>query len=462
MALSDVYIAERPDPHDDRVQTLAVWKGGALDANFSYSLAEAEPCHTVYEQERAIQLHLSPTAFHARSAMVIGSRLPIRYYAGIPLIGSQKTVIGHMAVMNVQPIASDLIPILQIFAARASAELERMRATAAQNTMEERYRQLFENSPQPILVFDIDTLRYTDVNDSACALYGYDRGEFMTLTALDLRPNGEVERFYATLRTIVDCGAAYTGVWKHRRKDGAILDVECRCCVFRVGARCYMMSLITDVSERARLEEERQNAAIEERTRIARELHDSVNQTLWSSALIADVLPQLWEQNAENGQHKLAQLRQLNRTALAEMRTLLLELRPAAVLEASLGDLLNRLVEAMLTPLAIDVQLDLAHDDAVPAEVKVALYRIAQEALNNVVRHAGARKVQVTLGRTETGLRLAITDDGRGFTQELLAVRPREHMGLHIMRERAEAIDAQLTINGRAGKGTTVTVLWQD
>ncbi len=136
--------------------------------------------------------------------------------------------------------------------------------------------------------------------------------------------------------------------------------------------------------ENARLHEQAQGlAAVEERQRLARELHDAVSQTLFSASLSAEVLPRLWERNQDEGRRCLDELHRLTRGALAEMRALLLELRPAALTEVGLGDLLHQLAEAITNRARLPVKLAVDRPCPLPPDVQVALYRIAQEALNN-------------------------------------------------------------------------------
>ncbi len=231
--------------------------------------------------------------------------------------------------------------------------------------------------------------------------------------------------------------------------------------------------------ENARLYEEAQHvAASQERSRLARDLHDAVTQTLFSASLIAEVLPALWEGDQVEGRQLLGELRQLTRGALAEMRTLLLELRPAALVEASLGDLLRQLAESVSgrTGIPVVVSLEGCPLPDLPDKVHVALYRIAQEALNNVIKHAQAKRAEVALmcsrileGTGELGgtggawrnaptqVVLRISDDGQGF--DPATVSP-DHLGLGIIRERAQAISATLRIESQAGRGTVVEVAW--
>jgi GAF domain-containing protein/HAMP domain-containing protein len=220
--------------------------------------------------------------------------------------------------------------------------------------------------------------------------------------------------------------------------------------------------------ENARLYEQAQQLAIlEERQRLARDLHDAVTQTLFSASLIAEVLPAHWESDQTKGRQLLKELRQLSRGALAEMRTLLMELRPAALIEASLGDLLRQLGETVTGRKGIPVALDAKGEFVIPDDVHVALYRIAQEALNNVVKHADARQVAVSLrclssasgGNAAGAVKLCISDDGHGFDPTRI---PPDRLGLGIIRERAQAIKATLEIESEPNSGTKIMVLWTE
>jgi signal transduction histidine kinase len=198
---------------------------------------------------------------------------------------------------------------------------------------------------------------------------------------------------------------------------------------------------------------------VEERQRLARDLHDAVSQTLFSASLIAEVLPRLWERNRDEGRRRLEEVRQLTRGALAEMRTLLLELRPSALIEAEFGDLLRQLAESTIGRARVPVTLELEGEPScsLPPDVKVVMYRVAQESLNNIAKHAEASQVTVSLRCQAERVELRISDDGRGFDLESV---PTESLGLGIMRERVEAIGAELTIESEVGQGTVITVVW--
>jgi two-component system nitrate/nitrite sensor histidine kinase NarX len=199
-------------------------------------------------------------------------------------------------------------------------------------------------------------------------------------------------------------------------------------------------------------------AALDERQRLARELHDAVTQTLFSASIMAEMLPRLWARDPEAGKKRLEDVRALTRGALAEMRTLLLELRPTALVEAELGDLLRQLGEVLTGRTGIPVRLVLEGAGRLPAEVRLAVYRVAQEALHNVDKHARAAHVEVCLRSRAGGVDLWIRDDGCGFDPRAQSAA---HFGLSNMRERARALGATLNVHSRPGGGTEVHLQWR-
>ncbi len=202
----------------------------------------------------------------------------------------------------------------------------------------------------------------------------------------------------------------------------------------------------------------RRAATLEERSRVARELHDAVTQTLFSANLIAEALPDAMERDRERAAQGVAELHRLTAGALAEIRALLFELRPKALTEASLGKLLQLLGASLHSRSAIPITVTTVNDCTLTPEVQLACYRIAQEALNNAVKHAGAASVTVSVDCTPDEVLLRVSDDGRGFD---LAQAPSGGLGLGILQERASEIGARLRIISAPGAGTTVVLHWQ-
>lgn len=234
------------------------------------------------------------------------------------------------------------------------------------------------------------------------------------------------------------------------------------------------LDTLSSLAERAALaiqnaqifEQSQAQAVVEERSRLARELHDAVTQTLFSASLLAEALPGAYENDPEEGRALLDELRQLSRGALAEMRTLLMELRPSALGEANMDELLHQLGEAAAGREGIPVKVTVDNPCPLPPDVHVTLYRIAQEALNNAVKHSRATEIAIKLDHLPTNghgcqsdtIRLCIQDNGRGFDPTNI---PSNHLGLGIMRERAESIGAQLSLDSQPGNGTTIRVIWE-
>jgi signal transduction histidine kinase len=234
-------------------------------------------------------------------------------------------------------------------------------------------------------------------------------------------------------------------------------------------------------------ERERQLAVLEERRRLAWELHDSVTQLIFSATLVAESIEPLWPAAPADAARRLARLMELNRAALAEMRALLVELRgadeaapvgsEASVPNAGESVLIPSLArvrrEGLPAALAAHIaglgdghlQVALTTDAYVaqPPAAEAALFRIAQEALTNVCKHAQARRVAITLATRDGATTLTVADDGVGFApgQRGRAQRPatgHQHgFGLHTMRERAAALGGAIRVVSAPGRGTTVT-----
>jgi signal transduction histidine kinase len=201
-----------------------------------------------------------------------------------------------------------------------------------------------------------------------------------------------------------------------------------------------------------------EHATTAERTRLARELHDVVTQLLFSINLVAGSLPRLWRQDPEMAERSTAELQRLTRGALAEMRLLLRELRPHTIAETDLATLITQLSDGLAARHDIPATVHTDIDGTLPPDVHVALYRITQEAISNIAKHAHASTILVDLAGSDSRVALSVIDDGYGF--DISAV-PTGSMGLDIMNERAEEIGAVLTISSDRDAGTTVAVQWQ-
>lgn len=223
-------------------------------------------------------------------------------------------------------------------------------------------------------------------------------------------------------------------------------------------AEIGFLSTIADqaavAAENARLFiEARDKAALEERQRLARELHDSVSQALYGIALGARSARTMLDRDPRQAVEPLDYVLSLAEAGLAEMRALIFELRPESLETEGLIAALEKRLAAVRARHGFVVHATLPEEPDVPLEMKQAVYRIAQEALHNTAKHARAKRVNLRLHWDTEEILLAIADDGRGFNAD--GSFP-GHLGLRSMRERAESLGGTLEVESTPGQGTRV------
>jgi len=320
-----------------------------------------------------------------------------------------------------------------------------------------RYRMLFENASDAIFVLRDN--RVIDCNSSIESMFGYTKEEAIGMhpgeVSPQLQPDGResISKAEALIREIsVDSPLLYE--WVHQRKDGSEFTAEVKLHQIVVQDERLSLAVLRDTTERKLGEE----AAQEERQRLAHELHDAVSQTLFSASTIAQTLERTWDDNPDLVYQNLGELQILTQGALAEMRNLLLELRPGALEHIPMPDLLRQLVEGFSGRTKTEIELSILEDHPLSYNVRFVFFRLAQEALNNIIKHARANQVQVNYDSQPDQVQLTIEDDGRGFDPSIIS--PGRH-GLEIMKERAEKINATIHIKSQVGDGTTVSINWR-
>ena len=343
----------------------------------------------------------------------------------------------------------------RLISAVARDVAERQRAETALREGEERFRTIIEEAADAFVMHDLQG-KIIDVNRMACEFLGYSRGELLGMPMWEFvvtMPEGGATEWKQMVPGVTLEDAS---IW--RRKDGTTFPVEVRIRAVELNGKQMIFGMCRDVSEREKAEEAtRELAVMEERNRLARELHDSVTQSLYSLTLFSEAGRRL----ADSGDHTrvkdyLTQLGQTSQQALMEMRLLVHELRPMDVeLEGLVAALQHRLdaVEGrtgLETCLLVDDAIDL------PPSVEDCLYRVAQEALNNSLKHASATSVTVRITASSDHVELQVQDDGRGFDPERLGSLG--GMGLSSMRERAEQLGGVLSISSEIGGGTRVSL----
>ncbi len=348
-------------------------------------------------------------------------------------------------------------------AARDIRDRERLERELRES--EERYRFLVQSSPDLIWMTDADG-RFTFVSDQATRILGWPATELVGRRFEDLAPplalRGTIARFRMLQRRPAE---THRTRFRVLRRDGRERSMEVTAIGMVAGGRFIgAHGVARDVSDLERLEMDLRRqaaeiAASEERAHLARELHDSVTQALFSMTLVSRSIEILLDRDPAQVPQRLASLRELQRDALAEMRALIFELRPGNIEEYGLIQALRThgasLSGRIGLPVVVEADADLAVDRP-PIELEEALYRIAQEALHNVVKHAGAREVRIGIGRVPDGVRMVVTDDGRGFDP---AAVPDGHLGIAGMRARTERLAGTMDVRTGPGQGTTIEVV---
>jgi PAS domain S-box-containing protein len=372
-----------------------------------------------------------------------------------------------------------------------------------------RFQAIFDNVAVGVAVMGLDRKPIT-FNSAAGSMIGFSAEELRNVDARSLAvPEDRTMGDETFIELIEGKRNSYSMERRYRRKDGRVFWARVNYSLVRdlAGNPDYLIGMIEDIDDQKRaaqrlaeqeadylltlqqrvmertheLEEANQRlqkefeqrtkiekelaeraadeAVTADRTRLARDLHDAVTQTLFSASLTAEVLPDLWEMDVEQAKRSTEELRQLTRGALAEMRTLLLELRPATLTQTRLSDLIRQLCEAFIGRSRLPITLKSEGDCKLPPEVQVACYRIAQESLNNVFKYARATEVKVDLFVSPACVRFEVCDNGIGF--DISGTKPTS-LGLRIMRERAEAIGADFRISSAPGSGTCVELIWNE
>lgn len=210
------------------------------------------------------------------------------------------------------------------------------------------------------------------------------------------------------------------------------------------------------IAQQALYEQVQQVAILEERQRLARELHDSVNQTLFAAQMLSDLLPRAIEKKPEKVPEYAANIRQLIHGTTAELRLVLMELYPDALIQTDLGTIIKHLCDAYTGSTGTPVQFVTASQIYLKKDAHIAFYRIAQEALHNVSKHTDATQVTVKLIQGSHQIELNIQDNGLGFDVDNT---PSDHFGLKNMRTRATDVGAVFDIVSEVNQGTTISVI---
>lgn len=438
---------------------------------FSRDLAEFEP--------HVILADYSLPDFSALEALSLlkeqGAAVPV-----ILVTGSQSEEVAvqcmkqgaedYILKQSLKRLPTAIVNVLE----RGSARREKEEAEAALRKSAEKFRLLFEGNPIPMFVYDVETLRFLEVNDAAVLHYGFSREEFARLWITDLWSLDDLRRLQNT-RAHKHARLILSGDWVHQLRDGRKRNVYIVCRPLEMEQRNAELLIAQDITDRTQAEEtlrqsreqlraltaHLQSVREEERSIIAREIHDELGQIL--TAIQMDLA---WQHEKLNHvPQPMRKALQAHTTAMADLiessirtvRRISTELRPEILDDLGLAAAIEWQAQEFRarTGIRCEFQSNLG-DILLDRQRTIAVFRILQESLTNVVRHAQASKVRINLTINGNELVLEVNDDGIGIPDESIsAVRS---LGLLGMRERAALLGGNVSIQGKPKKGTTVRV----
>ncbi|HKK44072.1 MAG TPA: PAS domain S-box protein [Balneolaceae bacterium] len=321
---------------------------------------------------------------------------------------------------------------------------------------ERRYRMLFQATTDEILVFQLDDnmdpLPFIEVNDVACNILGYSREELLQKTLYDIAEadDGEIKR---RINGVINFGATLHDS-KHVTKKGNIIPLEISARSFLYEGQQTIISIGRDIRARQKLEQEILNISERERQRIGRDMHDDLGQMLTGIGMIAQNLANRLKANRLPAADDVQEIADLVKEADEHARSLARGLVPVNVESNGLSSALQELAEKRSKMFNINIKYTSKQADEIKnSSSAVHLYRIAQEAINNAVKHGEATFIDVELSVLEDHVLLTVKDNGKGFSE---ARQKSDGMGVRIMNFRANMIGGNLKINSEPGKGTEI------
>jgi two-component system sensor histidine kinase UhpB len=347
--------------------------------------------------------------------------------------------------------------------------LERLRNLQHLRESEERYRELFNSNPMPMWVFDAKTFRFLEANSAAVQHYGYAYDEFLQMTLAEIRIDGDLEELRTEAEAMGNSrDGMRKGIRQHRKKNGTIIFVDTTWHSIRYKDRPALLLLANDITERILLEKElseqrltRQRQITEavivaqekERTEIGKELHDNVNQILGASNLYINTAMT----DDELRQELLERSMELVSKAINEIRKISKSLITPGLREIGLIESIEDIIDDIQTAsghLAIELDLQNISEEQIEDRRKLTVFRIVQEQLNNIVKHARATRVLIRLSVEYGHIVVTITDNGVGFDVS----RHRKGVGITNIISRAELFNGKVEIQSQPGEGCTLTV----
>jgi PAS domain S-box-containing protein len=403
------------------------------------------------------------------------SALIIDYYFLYP--------IASFSVLSAEatPLVGFVLEGMLVSSLAAALRFARRRAEESARearSQEERYRAVVEQAAEGILLVDADTKRVLDANVAYQDLLGYSPEETSHLTLYDLVPYSS-DNTDCYIGRVLKRGRYVSGKRHHRRKDGSLVDVEVSANVLSYGDREVVCMVIRDITERKRAEEElrRLNQELaerehelhslvgrmtavqeEERRRVAYEVHDGFAQIAAAAYRRLQTFAEHRRPESAEAREELENAIALVQRTVGEARYVIANLRPIALDDCGLATAIRMQIEELQTEGFEASCEDTLGEKHLPSMMEINLFRVAQEALSNVRKHAETNRLRVSIGRHDGVVRLEVRDWGRGFhpSEVRAADDPGVGVGLSSMHDRVALLSGSLQIRSEPGGGTSV------
>lgn len=331
---------------------------------------------------------------------------------------------------------------------------------------ERQYRLLFESNPLPMWIYDPESLHFLAVNRAALEKYGYSLEEFRAMRITDIRPEEEVPKLLANI-TAPRSRYRRSGPWKHKRKDGSLIQVEIFAHEIEYFGRPARLVLANDITERIRAEEMLRLVSLRlaevqenERLTLSKELHDQVGQSLTALGINLNLIQASLGANVSPAvQVRFAAASELLQEITDKIRDVMGELHPPVLQSYGLAAALRWLAERIRKQTSLEVEVvGETIEPRLPLVMAASLFRIAREALNNIIKHAQATHAWLRLEAMPDQVILTIQDNGKGFDPQAVQDNGQIHWGLTTMRERVNLLRGSFQVESAPGHGTKLLI----
>jgi PAS domain S-box-containing protein len=391
--------------------------------------------------------------------------------AYFPLIYQQQPIgLFNLFFKNPRTLTSQEVQLIETIARTVAFAINEKRYELALIASNQKYKLLFYNNPMPMWMLSYPERDFVDVNESALAHYGYSRDEFLKMNINNIRPL-EDTILLNKMKAAVPVNASYKGIWRHKKKNGEIIKVEIIAHDIFYEGKNVRLILANDIDEKVKAEERLQesyqqirqlathlqNIREDERTKISREIHDELGQQLTGLKMYVSWLNKKIIPHESEIKEKFQNTMDLIEDTIKSVRKISTELRPSMLDDLGLLAALEWQSNEFEKRYGIATTfIDLTGNKPIETKFTTSLFRIFQESLTNVARHADAKKVISSLIFDDNQLQLTITDNGKGFVVN--DIGSKKTLGLFGMRERTMEMGGNYEIKSEPGIGTTVFI----